>query len=333
VNIFKRLFGANIRAAVDGWQFYAIIASAFVGAWFVTWIGAVPFPLFQYWFVKWDWSEFAKIPWMLLLLGPTLSLFFAITSKNTWMDNVEISDSFWANILTAVKAGIFEEILFRWLLFYMAMFTFALDQWLLDVLRGIPFINGVLSLHWILIVIIVVVGWFLGEIAVKIAVDRDFNRVVRFFGWAVWIANKLLQIAVVIALLKWAYLSILFPIVNWVTLGHLENIIYGMVWMIPAAMISTNWRFGSGHLLNGVIGGLSRSQNKSPLFTLVSVVFWGAFAVLHTWSLGMLFYWFMMHFGLPVAMAVHAAFDVVITMIVALDAELELFFESRRRRR
>ena len=283
-------------------QFYIDLVLGFFGLLFLRWIAPSVFPykLFQFWNFHWDWEKFANIPWFLLLFGPLLSIGIAIFTKKERYENLETKYSFSEDIKNSAKAGVFEELAFRWLLFQVAIFTFAFDQFLINWLNGMGFISAILSWHWFWILVSALLINALAVFGFIIAANSN-NGWLTLLGILMVVPAILLDLAIILLFSKWWYTGVLFPITNFATLGKLGSI-FEMVWTVPAAMISVNWKFSSGHIYQGPIGWI------------------------HSWVMGMLMFWLMFNFGLFAAMLVHALFDMTLNVIAYLNAEFELRF-------
>ncbi len=301
MSILRRIKGIRLDTyAVEQPEFYVSLIILFAIVATITWLApdTIPFTLFQFWRFHWDWSMLRNIPWYLLLVIPTLTLIAVTFSKNSINENRKIADSFKDRIRTSILAGIFEEAAYRWLVFYIAIFVFAIYQNLLNWLNGFAYIYAILSMNIVAAVIVLVVANVIGLFALAILSVNETGWL-KIPAFIVLAMVALLDLSIVLLISKWWYITVLFPIVNWITLGKFA-LIFAMSWPIAAAMISSNWSFGAGHVYQGFIGWL------------------------HSWVIGMVMFWFMFNFGLLAAMLVHAAFDVVMDTIVSTDAFLEL---------
>jgi hypothetical protein len=102
-----------------------------------------------------------------------------------------------------------------------------------------------------------------------------------------------------IHIVHWVY-NILLPIADFFTLGYLHPYLAnGYGWAVGAAVISSNGKFRDGHGYQGLIG------------------------LTVSWFMGMYFFWMMFTYGLIAAMVVHFLYDLLIFLLVAIDASLK----------
>ncbi len=275
--------------------------------------GILPFGIFQFFFVKFSLAKLAEIPWVLLLIGPGLTILAAIFSKRTRKENLdtlgELPDKLW----TATLAGIFEPISFRWLGFYLAIFAFSLTNlmateiwktswWLL--ITGNPWVS-------IPLIILALIGAnFIGLLGYGIINDKAINGCwVNLIAFIFVISAVVIDIAVFLIVgwswFKWIYDTLLIPLVIIITQGQLSLQLGQYGWATMAAAISVNWNFGKGH------------YNRGPI------------AFLDAWAFGMIEFWVTLNFGLPVAILLHVGYDWLINLIVAGDSFGELIIEKK----
>lgn len=262
--------------------------------------GLVPFGLYQLLFFKYSWVTMKTIPWTLLFFGPVVTLLFRLFSKSPKQANRDVLRQFDYKIWTSIKAGIFEEIAFRWLLFFYLIIVFTLDNLLLNWLSTVGFISAVLSLPWWALGLVLLAINLIAMVAYALGVDKKTSCTVMILSLFIVIPVFLIDLTVILALLKVWYVVAAIPIINFLTLGKLAPQLLGYSWMVGAALITSNWRFGNGHASQGPIGWLD------------ALIF------------GMLMFWFTFNFGLFFAMLIHAAYDILVNLIVAGDAALEL---------
>lgn len=99
---------------------------------------------------------------------------------------------------------------------------------------------------------------------------------------------------------EWFHLNAFGPIANFTTLHFLEPYIFHSTgWAVGAAMLTTNAFFRDGHKYQGPIGWIN------------------------SWFMGMILFWVMFQYGLPVAILVHFTYDFLIFAVHYADAAME----------
>lgn len=99
---------------------------------------------------------------------------------------------------------------------------------------------------------------------------------------------------------EWIHNHVLGVFVNFVSYGILESQLFNQAgWFVGAALLSSNWQFRNGHLYLRVSGWLS------------------------AWFAGLVFFYLMFNFGLPVAILVHFSLDMFVYILAYLDAYIE----------
>ncbi len=209
---------------------------------------------------------------------------------------------------TSILAGIFEEVSFRWLGFYSAIFAFwGVDQltreiWASGWWRDI---NSNLWLSIPLIICALIVVNFIGLVANAFLSDKSIdgcliNIIAGTIAICVIVVDLAAGLVVIWSWTKWSFDVLFIPAVNIITQGRLAEQLYGYGWAVTAAIVSVNWNFGKGHGYQGLIG------------------------LVNAWIIGMIMFWVTFNFGFPVAVMIHAGYDVLINLIVAGDAAAEL---------
>lgn len=290
------------EAAVNTSDFYIglVILFLIVSAIVYFFPASIPFGLFEFFKFNFNWATLSGIPWMLLLFGPVLNIVVKIFTRNEHSKNIETVNTFDQNIWTSIKAGIFEEATYRWLVFYFMIVSFTLRDIIFNWLMTIGWISAIFTLPWWAIGCIIVVLNFLGVVAYLITAERQIGLFWSSVAFVVLVMVLLIDVALILGIVKWWYIGVLLPVVNFVTLGKMSAQLFGYSWMVGAALISSNWSFGQGHVYHGCIGWLN------------------------SWIIGMLMFWFTFNFGILFAMLVHAVYDIVIDVISYTDARLEL---------
>lgn len=270
--------------------------------------GALPFGMFEFFFFKFSLAKLAEIPWVLLLIGPGLTILVALLTKRNKNEHLDELASLPDNIWTSILAGVFEPISFRWLGFYLAIFSF----WGIDLLTQELWVTGwwlaIITHPWVAIPLIgfaLIGANFIGLIAYGIIYDDStkgglINSVAAIVVLSVVVIDLGVILLVAWSWLKWLYDVILIPLVVFITQGRLSTQLAGYGWATMAAAISVNWSFGKGH------------ANHGPI------------ALLDAWAFGMIEFWVTFNFGLPVAILMHAGYDVLIHLITAWDSFWEL---------
>ncbi len=290
----------QIKPAVRDHRFYLILLGTFTLVLLIRqFTNSIPFSMFNFFFIRWEWGEFLNIPWFLLLVGPIRNLIDCIRTRNTKRENMLILSNFESNIVTSFLAGIFEEISYRWLGFYFAISTFYLSELFTGTRLGM----------WIYSHLVVSIGITL--VLLGIGAVSYINGIESFPSMAVaavcLVLFVLCAIMVGLAASKQLYTSIIIPIVDWVTQYKLSTQLHEYGWIVGAAVISVNGRFSSGHGYQGFFG------------------------LVNSWIGGILLFWFMFNFGLPVAIGIHVLYDVVINSIVGADSFIEMSTATYKR--
>jgi hypothetical protein len=285
-------------------EFYVGLTIIFilVGATKIFFPALIPFDMFEFFRFSFNWETLSQIPWVLLLFGPILTIVVSLFTKNGRFENQRIKREFDQDIWTSIKAGIFEEAAYRWLSFYFLIALFSLRDIAFNWLMSVGWIAAIFSLHWLGIVAILVVANIIGLIAYALIQSEGTGCITKAIAFLVLIAVILIDITLFLGLVKWWYTDLMIPLVNLVTLGKLGPQLLDYSWMVGAALVSSNWSFGEGHIYQGCVG-------------------WA-----NSWIIGMLMFWFAFNFGLPFAMFIHALYDVILRVIRYADANAELTF-------
>lgn len=301
--------------AVNTFSFYVVLVLTFllvvaIKTWW--WPEVIPFDIFQFFFIKWDWQKLQEIPWFLMLVGPLLTLFVAALTTTGRAGSILVLEETAGNIATSIKAGVFEEASFRWIVFFLAIVTFSSLENLVRSLGANSAWLWITSNLWLSIPLILLALAGLnvfGLVAFAIVADNETDGC----------ATKLIALIVILAVVVldvvafvtffwswtlWFY-TLLVPFTDWITQAKLHQELYGYGWAVGAALVSVNWSFSEGHSYQGPQG------------------------IVNSWIFGMIMFWIMFNFGLPVAMLLHATYNVAIDVIRAGDAILELGDHAR----
>lgn len=90
------------------------------------WPNVIPFSLFEFW--KWDvdWIGVISISWPMLLWGAGFTGLIALITRNHPDVNANAEVLLVNGFINSTVAGIFEEISFRWLIYYSQMITYSI---------------------------------------------------------------------------------------------------------------------------------------------------------------------------------------------------------------
>lgn len=195
----------------------------------------IPFTLFEFWNLKGSVVEVLKTSWLLFVWAILINLVQLTRVRNRPGLIKNAKQALSIGIQACLWAGIVEEVVFRWIVFYFQIIAYQL------------------------------VNFFL----------------LGFTGTGI---------------LEWIQLHISGPIVNFLTLGFLQQQLLGKLgWSVGAAMISSNRQFGNVHLYQGPLGWLN------------------------SWVIGMFLFFLMFEYGLFAAMLVHFLYDLFFVMILCLN--------------
>jgi hypothetical protein len=173
------------------------------------------------------------------------------------------------NSITSVLAGVWEELGFRCLFIFTGMIAVAFSNWAWFFI--ILFIFGILTLT--------ILGK--AEGIAKIWAILPAGIIVLFF----WLDLT--------DPIYWLYQSVIFPVLNFISAGYLEPILYksGMPFLFVAGAVSANAKFRDGHKYQGLFG------------------------VLNAWVIGFIMIYAMLTYGLVVAILCHVAYDLEFALI------------------
>lgn len=297
---------SKVTYAVRSWDFYSKIIGSLVVLFIIS-IAApniMPFNLFQFWFIKWDWEALQQIPWFLLLVGPGMAIVGAVATKKGYFENLHVVRKFKEDLTTSILAGVFEEVAHRWIFFFYAAVTFKA---IINALAGISETDqwNLITSNLCLVIPTIIVLNVLGFFGYAIVSDKSIHGCTLNLIAAVFLGAAALADIVAITIVSWewikfGYTALWIPFNDWASGGTMHHYLYDYGFAVGAAIVSSNHDFQSGHLYQGCIGWIN------------------------SWIFGMLMFWVTFNFGLPVAMILHAAYDVVIHSIVFVDSATEL---------
>jgi hypothetical protein len=129
------------ESAGSDYRVTAAISFVFVGLLSFVWPNIIPFPFWSFWEVKGSLLEAVLFSWPIYLWGGGATALALFTVLNRYVSTPE--EIFLDGVWVSVKAGFFEEICFRWLIFLSAIVMLPiLDFFLLGFL-------GLHVLEWI----------------------------------------------------------------------------------------------------------------------------------------------------------------------------------------
>ncbi|MFI0482332.1 hypothetical protein [Actinomadura sp. 9N215] len=91
--------------------------------------------------------------------------------------------------------------------------------------------------------------------------------------------------------IRWVFQQALIPVADLATWHQLHEVLTGQPWMVGAAMLTSNSRFRKGHFYQGLFG------------------------LVWSWYLGMFLFLIMFDYGLPLAIAVHLGYNLLIMAV------------------
>jgi hypothetical protein len=83
----------------------------------------IPFGLFEFWTVKAPLLQAVRNSWPVFLWGAGFTTVMAILTTNDREHNIKAESHLVRGAVTSAMAGVFEEIIFRWIIFYGAIVT------------------------------------------------------------------------------------------------------------------------------------------------------------------------------------------------------------------
>ncbi|MHA2279615.1 MAG: hypothetical protein ACXAC5_01805 [Promethearchaeota archaeon] len=202
---------------------------------------STPFDTFEFWKENQVLTGI-KASWPIFLWGAAVTSIVAFSTRNKRSLNKKAEDILVGGVFVSAIAGVFEEMVFRWIIF----------------LWGIVGVKVVNFLFF----------GFLG------------------FGLAQFIHNWIVG-----------------PIVNFVTFGKMQWLIFDMGWAVGASALAANAKFRTEHAYLGVFG------------------------LLNSWIIGFFLFWVMFTYGLLAAITVHFLYDLFIFIIRYVDAAIERQFK------
>lgn len=160
------------------------------------WPEVIPFGTFEFWKIKQgnvlDWLLMA---WPLFAWGAGLTVLVRIFSRNSMRENSKAEELFGLGFLSSLRAGVLEEVSFRWLIFMNAITGIKLTNWLFFGWLGLglpewfqlhltgPIVNWT-TFGYLHEYLTNPVAWAIGAAIISAnAFFRDGHRYLGFVGW------------------------------------------------------------------------------------------------------------------------------------------------------
>ncbi len=173
----------------------ALSALVFVLIWEWLWPNVIPFTLVEFWNLRGSWVDVLKTSWPILLWAVIVSIVTSACTRNDPEENDLAEKNLFVGGLMSLFAGIFEEISFRWFIFYgqiiaykVANFLFfgwlgfGVAEWLYLHLEG-PIVNFI-TFGKMSHLLFSDFGWFVGAAMVTSnGKFRDGHAYQGCFGW------------------------------------------------------------------------------------------------------------------------------------------------------
>lgn len=154
---------------------------------------SIPFEFFELWSTKGSVSDWLVASWPILLWAVSVTLIASAVTRNSRIENIHAETFLERGLWVSLRAGVMEEIVFRWLLFMTGIVGAKVGDWLLG---GFFFDHG---LVWVIYTYILapiadftslgllhdVLGggapWFIA--AGVIIANRQFRDGHKYLGW------------------------------------------------------------------------------------------------------------------------------------------------------
>lgn len=199
----------------------------------------LPYSVFGFWTAHGEPKDWLMCAWPLFAWGCGVNIVVKLVTRNDPRVNRNAEGILIGGFINSTVAGLFEEILFRWLFFLSNIVWVKLGNW-------------------------------------------------AFFGWAGF------------GIGRWLHLTVFGPIANFTTFHTLEGYLTDPdKWAIGAALLASNAFFRDGHRYQGLLG------------------------IVNSWCVGMFLFWVMFNYGLPAAILIHFTYDMLIYIVVYVDAAVE----------
>lgn len=113
-----------------GWVVGIALAAIVVFIWEWLWPNIIPFTLFEFWTLKGSWADVLKTAWPILLWAVVVTFTRAIFTSNDDEENDNAEANFAIGGILSLCAGVFEEIAFRWIVFYAEIVSYKIINFL-----------------------------------------------------------------------------------------------------------------------------------------------------------------------------------------------------------
>lgn len=127
---FFRKLNVSLEKEHTPWWIAAITSFVVVVIIKWAWPEAIPFQLFEFWFMDITWSQFFKIAWIPFAWVAGMTAVGSYFTKNDPKVNARaeqiLEEGFWVSL----RAGVLEEVAFRWVFFYEQIPIYLAVDWL-----------------------------------------------------------------------------------------------------------------------------------------------------------------------------------------------------------
>lgn len=96
----------------------------------IFWPDSIPFGMFEFWKINNPVLEVLKVSWPVFAWGVVISAFEIFNTRNNSEKYQHAGSLYGVGCLISICAGVFEEISFRWLIFYGGIVCYEIINWL-----------------------------------------------------------------------------------------------------------------------------------------------------------------------------------------------------------
>jgi len=176
----------HVAANVVQYIIYIVFVSSLIGLINLFFPTVIPFKFLETWSWGGSLSEGLLNSWPIFLWAFTATGLAVVITRNERLENLLAEGYLKEGAITSVVAGFFEEIVFRWLMFFTAIATaqlmnflsFGLVEWFYDTVVA-PFINF-LTFGGIESILYHPLGWFVG--AAMVTANGHFRDGHKYLG-------------------------------------------------------------------------------------------------------------------------------------------------------
>lgn len=173
----------------------AFVALAIVGITKLFWPDLIPFRFFEFWKIEGSLVDAVVSLWPLFLWGAGVTTIVSFLTINHPIENYYAERQLLVGVLVSVWAGVVEEICFRWLIFYGAIVSIQVVNWLFFGWAGfgvaewfyttiIGPVADFFTLNYLHDVLFNGYGWFVGAAVISAnGKFRDGHLPNGIFGW------------------------------------------------------------------------------------------------------------------------------------------------------